>query len=219
MGKLGKILIGTAIGVGAVAAAPFTGGGSVLAFGTSIAGSLAGAGAIAAVSSVAGAGVGVAMDECEKKMRHSEIIKEKEKSFVHGMNEGGAEVFNKVSKELKTLEQQYDYIIGITAFCFYIARVDDEISREEQEELIVALNFIQNNTDLPDSVKNKLGEVQNTKYDFESIELYLDRISVENLTSFEKLIADIIYADEIIHDKEKEAIRQWEEYYARRKRA
>ncbi len=49
----GKILAGAAVGVGAVAAAPFTGGGSLLGAAT-LASSLAGAGTVAAA-----AGVGV----------------------------------------------------------------------------------------------------------------------------------------------------------------
>lgn len=45
MGYAGKILVGAFIGVGAIAAAPFTGGGSVLA-GASLATSLLGAGGV-----------------------------------------------------------------------------------------------------------------------------------------------------------------------------
>jgi len=219
MAKLGNILVGAAIGVGAVAAAPFTGGGSVLAAGASLTAALTGAGAVTVATGAAGAGVGAAYSEYEKHLKNKEIKTEKEKSFHHGMKEGSAEVFEKITKELKTIEQQNDYIVGTAAFCFYIAGVDGEISEEEEEELVVALNYIKNNTDLPDSIKNKLGEVKQANLDFDGVKTYLDRISVENLLSFETLMIDIVYADDILHDKEKEAMQQWGAYYERRKRA
>ena len=78
----GKILGLAALGVGAVAAAPFTGGGSILGAVT-LAGSLAGAGTIAAAAGagVAGAAAGYAMsrkEEEEKKSKENEIAKLKE---------------------------------------------------------------------------------------------------------------------------------------------
>lgn len=61
---LGKILGLAALGVGAVAAAPFTGGGSVLGAAT-LAGSLAGAGAAAAGAGAVGAAAGAALSSNE----------------------------------------------------------------------------------------------------------------------------------------------------------
>ena len=67
MGYL-KIVGGAVIGVSAIAAAPFTGGGSVLAA-TGLLGSLAGAGTIAVATgaAAAGAAVGGALTSKEKK--------------------------------------------------------------------------------------------------------------------------------------------------------
>ena len=63
-----KIAAGAAVGVGAIAAAPFTGGGSILGAVT-LAGSLAGGGTIAAatVAGVAGASAGYAMSDKDEK--------------------------------------------------------------------------------------------------------------------------------------------------------
>ena len=64
----GKILGLAVLGVGAIAAAPFTGGGSILGAAT-IAGSLAGAGTIAAAAGAGavGAGVGYALSRKEEE--------------------------------------------------------------------------------------------------------------------------------------------------------
>lgn len=59
---VGKVIAGIAIGVGAVAAAPFTGGGSLLA-GAGLVGSLAGAGALAVGAGLVGGIIGGAIDE------------------------------------------------------------------------------------------------------------------------------------------------------------
>ena len=81
----GKILAGAAVGVGAVAAAPFTGGGSLLGAAT-LASSLAGAGTVAAAAGVgvAGAAAGAAWavsDEDNESRARNE-----------GRNEGKAEM-------------------------------------------------------------------------------------------------------------------------------
>lgn len=62
---IGKILGFAALGVGAIAAAPFTGGGSILGAVT-LASSLAGAGVLATGAGVVGAGVGMAFSKKEQ---------------------------------------------------------------------------------------------------------------------------------------------------------
>ena len=73
---LGKILAytvgGVALGVGAVAAAPFTGGGSLLG-GASIIASLAGAGVVAGVAGVAGAAGGAVVQNFEDKKTEQKV--------------------------------------------------------------------------------------------------------------------------------------------------
>ena len=67
----GKVLAGALIGVGAVAAAPFTGGGSLLGAAT-LAGSLTGAGAVAAGAGAVGAAVGAAVADSDETERQAE---------------------------------------------------------------------------------------------------------------------------------------------------
>ena len=66
MGFWTKVIGGAVIGVGAIAAAPFTGGGSLLGA-ASLASSLAGAGALAAGAGAAGATAGAVMGRREKE--------------------------------------------------------------------------------------------------------------------------------------------------------
>lgn len=80
----GKILGLAALGIGAIAAAPFTGGGSILGAAT-IAGSLAGAGTIAAAAGAGavGAGVGYALsrkEEEEEQAKNEKIAELRKKA-------------------------------------------------------------------------------------------------------------------------------------------
>ena len=84
----GKILAGAVVGVGAVASAPFTGGGSLLG-GATILTSLAGAGTIAAAVGLgaAGATVGSYIADTDKEDGRRE-----------GKNEAGAEYLIKMNE-------------------------------------------------------------------------------------------------------------------------
>lgn len=117
---LGKILAytvgGVALGVGAVAAAPFTGGGSLFGAAT-LAGSLMGAGTIAAAAGTAavagGAGAYVARKENEEDEKSNQELEEVKKELVEQklradkLEEG-------IKKALKTFQgdrEYFNYII------------------------------------------------------------------------------------------------------------
>lgn len=134
----GKILAGVAVGVGAVAAAPFTGGGSLLG-GASLIASLTGAGTIAAAVGAGAVGgvVGAAIADSEEN--------EKEQLKNQGRAEGKAEndlqiekYANKLSQaleKLKSHEEHFKAIIAMEAVGVACAACDGDFSYNERVEI------------------------------------------------------------------------------------
>tara|TARA_R110000850_G_scaffold250235_1_gene375172 strand:- start:3054 stop:3695 length:642 start_codon:yes stop_codon:yes gene_type:complete len=134
----GKILAGVAVGVGAVAAAPFTGGGSLLG-GASLIASLTGAGAIAAAVGAGAAGgvVGAAVADINNN--------EKEQIRNEGRAEGKAEnalhierFANSLSQALEKLrshDEHFKAIIAMEAVGIACAACDGDFSDKEREEI------------------------------------------------------------------------------------
>lgn len=209
MGKLGKILLGAAIGVGAVAAAPFTGGGSVLA-GASLAASLTGAGAIAGVGAVAGATAGAIADNVETKQLDKKIAEEKTSSFRDGVNEGKILTAEEIRKYA-------DFYLATSALSYYFARCDGEISEEEQLEIDHDLDAVYKNKDIPTPIKNELYQIANNKnITFDIVKNYLDKVSVDTLKILDLDIDEIIRASGGINEKEKAARNLFNKYLKER---
>ncbi|MCP5142512.1 MAG: hypothetical protein H6926_00540 [Chromatiales bacterium] len=157
----GKVLAGIAVGVGAVAAAPFTGGGSLLG-GASLIASLSGAGTIAAAvaAGLAGGAVGAAVadsDDNEKKQ-----IKEE------GRAEGKAENSLQIEKlekalfqaltKLKSHDEHFKAIIAMEAVGVSCAACDGDFSENEREEIgeFVKGMIAQS---IPEDVKEKIQNI------------------------------------------------------------
>lgn len=157
----GKILAGAAIGVGAVAAAPFTGGGSILGA-ASIIGSLAGAGTVTTAVGVGALGgvVGAAMAESEEKERNQ--LKES------GRAEGLAHNKKRIDKlesqlsgaleKLKSHDEHFSAIIAMEAVGVACAACDNDFSQNEREEIgeFVKGMMAQN---IPAEVKEKIHSI------------------------------------------------------------
>lgn len=134
----GKILAGVAVGVGAVAAAPFTGGGSLLG-GASLIASLTGAGTIAAAVGAGAVGgvVGAAVADSDEK--------EKKQAKEQGRAEGRAEnalqieeLVKKLSQALEKIKSHDEYfkvIIAMEAVGVSCAACDGDFSDNEREEI------------------------------------------------------------------------------------
>lgn len=215
---LGKILLGVTIGIGAVAAVPFTGGGSVLA-GASLASSLAGAGAIAAATGAGaiGAASGAVFNDMEENERYGERQRSKSRGFEDGIKEGSAKTKKNMLPILKNIKKRDQFLIALTAFSYAIANCDGKITEEELDELDHYLNYIKNNSTLSPSIKRKLTEIKNKKAGFREIQKELDKVDVESLEIFHEVLNDIITADNVTSKEEKEFKRMWKSYYDKRK--
>jgi len=122
----GRMLGLAGLGIAAVAAAPFTGGGSILAAATA-AGSLAGAGTIAAAGAAAAAGA-----TAGAVLSHREEEEERAKQIEIAEANLKAENATKVVKEH---EKHTNLIIALTALGVSMANADGNISEEEMSEL------------------------------------------------------------------------------------
>ena len=211
MGYLGKAVFGAVIGVAAIAAAPFTGGGSVLA-GASLAASLTGAGLAATGAGLAGAAVGAVAEGVKEIEKEDEIGRAKSASFKDGMNEGKASTVQEIKKYT-------DFYLATTALSYYIARCDGSISDEEQLEIDFDLDSIKKNVDIPGAIKTEMMTIAvNESISFEEVIKYLDKVSVETLKKLSDDIDEIIEANGEITDAERKAKEQFNNYIAQREK-
>lgn len=208
MARWAKILTGAILGVGAVAAAPFTGGGSLLA-GASLAASLTGAGVAAGAAGAAGAFAGALAHEMDE-MDHEELVKNaKESSFKDGIYEGRATTANEVKKYV-------DFYMATTALSYYAAKCDGYISWEEQLEIDQDLDAIKKNVDIPDAVKNELQRIINSDITFDMVKGYLDKVGIETLRRLKRDVDEIIEADGNVSYEKMRVRAEFTEYLKKR---
>lgn len=210
MGYLGKMIVGAAVGVGAVAIAPFTGGGSLLAA-AAVAESLEGAGVIAAVAGGIGAVGGAVAADIEEEEQFEREKNASEKAFKCGEYEGNCQSADEIHKYA-------DFYLATTALSYYMARVDGSISEDEQKEIDYDLDALTKNVDIADGVKKKLKEIsENEELSWEEVVSYLDKVSIQTLERLSEDVDQIIMASDGILPEEQEAKERFEEYLSDRK--
>ncbi len=144
----------------------------------------------------------------EKK--NAKFLATKLQSFEDGVKEGKIEAVDFIKKYA-------NFCLAATAVSFFFARCDGEISEEEQLEIQFDLDSIIKNKDLPQEIRNKLAEISlNQDLKFDEVAGYLDGVGVETVLEFQKDIDEIIYADGVVTESEKEAKAQFEEYLRKR---
>lgn len=194
---IGKILGFAALGVGAIAAAPFTGGGSILGA-VSLAGSLAGASALATGAGVVGAGVGMALSEIEQE----EKAKQEQKLAEYKLkSEKFERELNKAIKNFKGDKEYFNYIISATAIGIAIAHSDNCISQEEKDEIENFIGGIVAST-YPEWVKSTIKDLYINIPTFNSALMYLSKIAPSNYGSIRDLLEVVMIADGVTHEKE-----------------
>lgn len=210
----GKILAGVAVGVGAVAAAPFTGGGSLLAGATAMS-SLAGAGTIAAAAGAAavGATAGAVMADSEKDKKNA--IREEGKA--EGMAVARQEVtaledkLSSALKQLKSHDGLFNAIIALEAVGVACAACDDDFSEAEKEEIgeFVSGMLAQN---IPEAVKAKVQDVYDNPPTVKEAYKLAEESGLE-MAMFEDLIQFVMEIDGITPE-EKVFVRAWDQLKA-----
>ncbi|OHD96450.1 MAG: hypothetical protein A3E21_07430 [Sulfurimonas sp. RIFCSPHIGHO2_12_FULL_36_9] len=194
---IGKILTYAGIGVGAIALAPFTGGGSVLG-GATLMASLAGAGALAVGAGVVGAGAGKVLSDMDDEERAKEEAKNAELKLKA----------EKLEQELARAVEQFggdkeyfNYIIGLSAMGIAMANADGEIAPEEIEELEEFIGGIAS-SNYPAHVKESVKNLYENKPNFNTAMTYLEKINPSNYQGIRDVLELVMLADGIEHEKE-----------------
>ena len=201
------ILSGAAIGVGAIAAAPFTGGGSILGAAT-LASSLAGAGTIAAASGagVAGAVTGKYISDKEAKKIQTELDTEKVKHELEKQ-----EMISKMDQVLKDTTKFYEYVIAMHAIGLATANADGHLSNEESEEIEEFISGIMSSK-LPVNVKNQIRVMAENPPSLPTAYELLKRVDMteKGWRDVDDLIEIVIQADGYVDERESELKKSWQ---------
>lgn len=206
-----KILGGVAVGVGAVAAAPFTGGGSVLGAATLLA-SLSGAGTIAAAvgAGAIGAAAGAAMGNSK-----DEGYREGQKDAKAEYDIKSAKLLEKLEKALSMLKENKEYfnaIYAMEAVAVACANCDGKISIEERDQIELFIKGI-SSSKLPDTVKKKIQELYDSPLNIKEAHELARRASIE-MSIFDDIINLVIHADGVIHENENAFVEVWQQLKA-----
>lgn len=200
LGKiLGYTVLGIVGGVAAVAAAPFTGGGSIIGAAT-LATSLAGAGTIAAAAGTAAVagGAGAYFAKKENEEDEAKDAKIQELALKAEKLEKG------IRKALETFDgdkEYFNYIIGLTAIGLAMANVDGDILPEERQELEEFIGGIAN-SNYPLYVKETINNLYKDVPNLMTAMRYISKINPSNYDSVRELIELIMVSDEVKHHKE-----------------
>jgi uncharacterized tellurite resistance protein B-like protein len=187
----GKILGMAALGIGAVAAAPFTGGGSLVGAAT-LAGSLAGAGAVAAGAGAVGAAAGAVMSSNENDEKEA---KERE---IANLNLKA----NKAEKIVKDHQEHTNIILALSAMGCAMANADGEISPEE----IVELNEFTGglaSQGYPEHIVKQIESMIDTPPTFNEAMKHLEKVEIKEYSAIRDLLVIVMESDDVIHKKEK----------------
>ncbi len=196
---IGKMLGLAALGVGAVALAPFTGGGSVAGAAT-LGASLLGAEAAAAGAAVVGAGVGYAIsrkEEEEEERKKREIAEAKLKA-------------EKATDIAKSHEEHTNYILVLSALGISMANADGEISEEEQIELNEFVGGLSAEK-YPQHVVEQINKMIENPPTFNEALEYLNRVEINSFKPIRDILVAIMEADGNIHIMEKAYLQAFDE--------
>lgn len=189
----GKILGMAAVGVAAVAAAPFTGGGSILGAAT-LAGSLGTAGAVAGAvgAGVAGAAAGKALSDKEENKKKAQDTKI-------------AESHQKVKKfeaVVKEHEKHTNLILALSALGCAMANADGEISPEEIVELNEFVGGL-SSTRYPTHIVNQIEDMISNPPTFTEAMKHLEKVEAIEFPELRNFLVMIMESDDVVHKKEK----------------
>lgn len=187
----GKVLGMAALGIGAVAAAPFTGGGSILGA-ASLGASLAGAEAVAAGACLAGAAAGAAIsssEEEEKKTQEEKIAKYNQE-------------VQKSEAALKEHEKHTNLILALYALGCAMANADGEISNEEIEELNEFVGGL-SSQGYPTHIVEQIKDMISNPPTFSEAMKHLEKIDAIEFPELRNLLVMVMESDGVVHKKEE----------------
>lgn len=211
---LGKVLAGVGLGVGAVALAPFTGGGSIIGAAT-LGASLAGAGAVAVGAGVVGGAVGAAAS----KKKESDITSARNEGFREGKAENAVEI-NKLkdrivalNEKLKDMTQLEDYIMAFTAVGVACAKCDGYFSDVERRDLDEFL-YGMSQYGFSESLQQSITDLKNAKLTFNDAMVYVKKIDSKDWDIIDDIIDIVAEADNYVNKDERAFKEAWLQFKA-----
>lgn len=201
-----KIFAGAAIGVGAIAAAPFTGGGSVLGAATLL-GSLSGAGALAAGAGVAGAAAGAVLANKDDEARNEnyQIAKAEQAIEMEKLQVQLAEMMADIAKR----EQ---FILTSFALGICCAYADGHICDTEIDELDYLVSGIGTSEMLSESTKKQITDMKNSPPNLSTVWAMIRKYELDTehyLRIFSTVVEFVAHADGSVTQDEKEFLERW----------
>lgn len=203
----GKVLLGATVGVAAVAAAPFTGGGSLLG-GATLAASLAGAGTAAAAGAVAGGVIanklgdeskvrdeGYRKGAMDTKAQHQIELEHLQKSLEAALN------------GLKGAANHYNAIIAMHAVAVATANCDGFICDKERANIELFIAGVSTSS-IPANVASTLQSLYDTPPSIQDAWALAKNSGVE-ISVFDEIIQIVIHADETVHPQEDAFMQAW----------
>ncbi len=214
MASYWKILTGVGVGVAAVAAAPFTGGGSVLA-GASLFASLAGAGTIATAVGVGAVGgiAGAVIGENSEKERKKEINRARGEGAKAAKSKVASEYSKKISDVSSRLEgyQKHErHVIGLFAIGMAIAACNNVISEGQEEELNAIVAGLSHSS-LPEKAKEMILMLREYPPSFSEAMTCASKYGV-TADEVDTLIVMMAEEDGIVDEYEQKFIDKWHGY-------
>lgn len=214
IGFWAKVVGGAVLGVGAVAAAPFTGGGSLLGA-ASLASSLAGAGAIAAGAGAAGAAAGAVMGKNEEEERERDLANAKKRGSQESDARNALEM-DKLKKEfadmMKDIATREQFLITAFAVGICAANADGEICEEEREELEWLVAGIGKSDVCSQETKNRLKVMYTTPPNLNEVWSLIEEHKLndeKHIKMFTSIVEVVVMADSEKNDDEVEFIKAW----------
>lgn len=210
----GKAALGAAVGVAAVAAAPFTGGGSVAGAAT-LGASLTGAGAAATAAGATGVAVSAAVNSKQDADRK----KEKAQAYKRGEQKAKAEMQKKLealrdelASMLKSIEHRENFLLTCFAVGVCAANADGEICANERVELEELVTGIGKMEKASLALKTKVSEWYkkppnlNTVWGLIEEKGFNDRKHIE---MFDTIVHMVVEADDDVNSHEQDFITAW----------
>lgn len=211
--SVGAILAGAVVGVLAVAAAPFTGGGSVLGAAT-LAGSLAGAGGLAAAAGVAGAAAGAGLaNQQRKQVAESSFRLAQERVVAEYATKTAAlqEALSKAAQRFQEHNEFNNFVLCLIAVGASMAACDGNVHLEEQSQLReFALGIV--STKLPPTIEKAVSSLMACPPPFEQAMMYVERLGPDVWPHIDAVLAVVSEADGVLTQEEKDFLVKWAEY-------
>ncbi|CAO3405473.1 hypothetical protein [Azospirillum palustre] len=208
---------GAVIGVGAIAAAPFTGGGSVLG-GVSLLTSLASAVAVTSATAAGVVGAGAVATLSETASKSAERA-----AFDNGMEKGKAEAAVRMQELQAAVERAaalhadqktlHAFYVNVAAVGFAMAGCDGTVTTAEKEcikEFIVGVS----KQLFPKDIQEIMDTLYLTPPDFDGAMLYAERLGRGNWGIIDGILTVVGEADGDGNEHERDFLLRWVDYKA-----